>query len=575
VIRPLEPEGGPVSALQPLDPHPASPDTLIGSSSSLATQASSALALDASMRQAYSPVPAHWSGVGEAEAYRTAQLVSAEAVEVSGSVAGAAVAVAYWAKCVQDFNDEVARIVSDLSTATFGPAARALSPEDAAAVRAAARRRAEARWHTAYDTHIVTGRAKVAQILREGPGEELILELFQLGLLPMAVVNLYPTVDFGRTDWHILFANLRSHGVDPLSWATVGSYDPAALRVRLDLMRRMGVPPSQYRNLLQIYWVSVAAEKAGIDLSQWDPGRGARELTDIIQAVYTYYGNLFLANPYLQWAGMANMIGPSFAAGFYDLALFRRLAGALEHQPGVPYDMSALAHISDEELRFFETTFLGMQKNIFYDQAMMHEAYLAGGTDAIHELQLAGLIDPRTEQAWDWIDEGRATGNSSLIESGNTALLRREQQDIIDADYQRMYDHPVVGPPFTYLMTAVGEPSIPGAQSFADYRPLWVTIESPGPERIPLVGWDNPLQVEVNIRTPLPDGNIAHFDDRWTYITEDTLPAYQELLREDPQRAREIIASDVGERIDDYRIYHRLDSLLWHYATDWGVDVDQ
>jgi len=563
-----------VTALQPLDQHPASPEALTASSSTLATQATTALDLKDTTTQAYAPVTANWSGIGEAEARQTAQQVSAEAVQVSASVATASVAVAEWARRVEDFNNEVRRIVSEVNSATSHFPPGELTPEDVTAIRAAARRRGEAQWHTAYDTHIVAGRAAVQQILLQGPTDDLILELFQLGLLPMSAVNLFPQVDFGAVNWRTLFANLRAHGIDPLTWAAVGTYDPAQLKVRLDLLRGLGVPPAQYRNLLQMYWVSVAADKAGIDLAQWDPSRGAHDLSSIIEAVYTYYGKLFLDHPYMQWAGMANMIGPSFAAGFFDLNLFRRIADALD-KPGVPFDMDKLAHASEEELRFFETTFLSMQKNIFYDQAMMHEAYLGGGLDAIQELREAGLIDRGTESAWSQIDEGRNTGNRSLIEAGNTALLRREQQNIIDRDYQAMYDRPYTGPAFTYLMTAVGEPSIPGAQSFADYKPLWLTQETPGPENVPFFGWDNPFQGEVKVRTPLPDGNIAHFDDRWDYITNDTLPAYQELLREDPDRARAIIGSDVGERIDDYRIYHRLDSILWHYTTDWGVDFDQ
>jgi hypothetical protein len=31
----------------------------------------------------------------------------------------------------------------------------------------------------------------------------------------------------------------------------------------------------------------------------------------------------------------------------------------------------------------------------------------------------------------------------------------------------------------------------------------------------------------------------------------------------------------VSGRIDDFRIYHRIDSLVTQYATDWEVDFDQ
>ena len=38
-----------------------------------------------------------------------------------------------------------------------------------------------------------------------------------------------------------------------------------------------------------------------------------------VEAVYGYYGQLFLEHRYLEWAGMASMIGPAFYAGFRDL----------------------------------------------------------------------------------------------------------------------------------------------------------------------------------------------------------------------------------------------------------------
>lgn len=565
-----------MTALQPFDRHPAKPEALTSYGGSLATEATQGLdLLDGGNRQAYAPVLTSWQGVGETEARQTPQRVSADAAQVGGRVTAAAVALAYWARCVQEFNVEVGRIEDTVYTAGTGRAAEGLTDAEIAEVRSQARQDGEVRWQTAYDTHIADGRGEVDRILREGPGERLVLDLFQAGLLPMAVVNLYPGIDFGQVDWRALVANLVGRGVDPAQWLGAGSYDLQLLRARLDLLRELGVPPSRYADLLQAYWVAVAAEQAGIDLAAWDPSRGAGELSEIIQAVYTYYGNLYLDNPYLQWAGMANLIGPSFAAGFSDLHLFRRIAETLQGKPGVPYDLSVLADISDDELRFFETTFLQMQRDIFFDQAMMHEAYLAGGMDAITELRQAGLIDLGTESAWQQIDQGRATGDPDLLARGNEHLLLREQRDIIQDSYTRMYDRPVTGPAFTYLLTAVGEPSVPGAESFPDYRPLTVVTESPGPEQIPLVGWDNPTQVEVEVTTPLPDGNLADFDDRWTYITEDTLPAYQELLADDPAEAREIIGSDVGDRIDDYRLHHRIDSLLWHYATDWGLDVNQ
>ncbi|NYG56755.1 hypothetical protein [Nocardioides perillae] len=362
--------------------------------------------------------------------------------------------------------------------------------------------------------------------------------------------------------------------------------DVAALDDLLARARELGVPPPQYAGALEAFWQRTAAEAAGIDLDAWDPARGADANRAAIEAVYRYYGDLYLADPDLQWAGMANMIGPSFAAGFLDLALFRRLAEQATDLPppldqGVPPELRDLADLPEDELRYFETSFLSMQKEIFLDQGTMHQAYVDGGLDAIRELAAARVVDRSMVRAW----ERLATGRPDLVEQANERFLRREQLDVIDDDYQRMRAHAPSGEAVTWLMTLIGTPSIPGARGYADRFPLRVPVETPGPERlgtprrifgqdVPSVSIDNPAQVRVEVTTPLPHGNIADFDDRWRLITRDTLPAYQALLRDDPQRARDLVAADVADRIGDYRLHRQVDDILAQ-LTEWDVDVDQ
>jgi len=77
---------------------------------------------------------------------------------------------------------------------------------------------------------------------------------------------------------------------------------------------------------------------------------------------------------------MANMIGLAFAAGFFDLDELKDIAGAVAgrvHQlpgwakAGLPPELQALSvlgGLTAADLRFYETTFLAMQKRIFIDQ---------------------------------------------------------------------------------------------------------------------------------------------------------------------------------------------------------------
>jgi len=112
-----------------------------------------------------------------------------------------------------------------------------------------------------------------------------------------------------------------------------------------------------------------------------------------------------------------------------------------------------------------------------------------------------------------------------------------------------------------------------------------VQFDTPGPHdigtpssifghHIPSVSVDNPTQVHVDVKTPFADGNIANFDDRWALIQQDTLPAFEKLLAERPQDAHDVIASDVHDRIDHYRLDERVDDILGQ-LTHWSVDVDQ
>jgi len=421
---------------------------------------------------------------------------------------------------------------------------------------------------------------QAAGMLDAGPTESVVLRLFQAGALPITSPAAFPEVDFGRIDHAALLATLERYGL-LTAWMTVPAEGSLDLANRLEMLRAMGVAPQEYRTLLQQFWVSVAAERAGIDLDAWDPMLGADALRGIIQGAYTYYGSLFLEHPELQWAGMANMIGPSFAGGFFDLAMLRRLADAL----GGPIDdlplgagallplplqgLGLVSNMTEEEIRFYESQFLSMQREIFFDQAMMHEAYLGGGLPALEELRDAGLIDDATLRAWEQIDTGARTGDQDLVAAGNTHLLYREQHDIIRDDYDRMYSHFPSGPAVTYLLGAVGAPSIPGAQSLGDVRPLEVRV----PVNHSPFGW-LVHQTYVEVSTPLPNGNIADFGTRWALIEQDTLPAYQELLRENPELARDIVASPVHDRIELQRLANRIDDIIIDLTTDWDVRID-
>jgi hypothetical protein len=188
------------------------------------------------------------------------------------------------------------------------------------------------------------------------------------------------------------------------------------------------------------------------------------------------------------------------------------------------------------------------------DQASMHEAYLTGGITAITEMRAAGLIDNSAVAAWQAI----TTGRSELIQEANTHLLSREQNQIVATQWNQMrHHHGPIGGMVTYAITLIGSVPIPRAKTPAQYSPLTISTHQTTPD--------------LMLTTPLPSFNIADKTDRWTYITHDTLPAYQRVLHHYPTTARQIIASPIKDRVAHERLDARWPQLATQLITGWHL----
>jgi uncharacterized protein YukE len=355
--------------------------------------------------------------------------------------------------------------------------------------------------------------------------------------------------------------------------------NPEAAKAAMDAAADSGLIDKnspEYADFLSGDWNNQAMLEMGIDPTTWDTSLGTEANWETIRSVYDFYGQAYLANPDLQWAGMANMIGPSFAGGFRDMAMMRDLAQQILNNPAanipVPVldQIEQLAGMTDQEIRFYEVSMLDMNKEIFLDQARQHQAYLNGGLAEINRLQESGAIDAGTAQAWADID----SGDPDRIQEGNTALLYREQNEIIADDYDTMRSHPG-GEAVTYMVTLAGEPSIPGARSYPEVFPYTFSVESPGPQNVPFTNWDNPTQFRTDFTTGFPDGNIANADQRWELIRQDTLPAYQNLLATDPDRAAQIIGSNFDDRVDQYRPTNNIPQIMDRFLDGFDAEVHQ
>lgn len=349
---------------------------------------------------------------------------------------------------------------------------------------------------------------------------------------------------------------------------------------------------------LRRHYEQRALERAGIDPANWDPSRGLDANAHNVELVYEYYGDLYRSDPdALWWAGMAALIGPSFYGGFRDLETFADffdvvgdVSDKLGRLPGVgnPIEFDAAEWTGDtleHELRWYQQQLLAMQHEIFFDMAPAHEAYRDGGMAAIEMLYAHddNGFAAQTIEAWQQIETGRLTGDPALVAEGNATLLLREQRYVIDDDYRLMYNRPVTGEVVTYGMTLIGAPSVPGAKSYAQVFPLPVDVSQyvGTPREVTVIPWVYSqslphvgVEGTLTIETPLPDGNIANFEDRWALIEHDTLPTYVDLAQHHQDDVLTTLSTPVGERAEDYTLAARLDDLATWAATGWDVDVD-
>lgn len=371
---------------------------------------------------------------------------------------------------------------------------------------------------------------------------------------------------------------------------------PAEAKSVLDAMADAGqiqFANGGYADFLKDYWLLAAMKEAGIDPDQWDPSRGYAYNRDTIAAVYQYYGELYLQDPRMQWAGFAHMVGPGLDAGFADVRMMRDVARTLLDAgavgdtiaPGLtpltPEQLHALANMSDSEVAYFETSLLEMQQQIFNDIGYQHQAFADGGIDEINRMVRAGVIaDPRVIQAW----ENFNSGTPADLANGTLNMADYEQNVVIADSYDAMNSHGLTGPAFTLAMSIVGTPSIPDAQSYSQANPL---ILHPTPESVPVgplgpfgphFDVPNPLHDNIVVETPLPDGNIANREQRWDFITADTYPAYMELAN-DPDRLRSIIEQQVSDQgyqdaVDSNRLINRWDEILRQIVVGDGNPLD-
>lgn len=308
-------------------------------------------------------------------------------------------------------------------------------------------------------------------------------------------------------------------------------------------------------------WQFEVYRRAGIDPAKWLPAKGLPYNDENARKGWEFYARLFDSDPqHFLWAGMAKLAGGSFYGGFQDINVLRRLIAsgansatiraAIENgMPTLPAPLrKQLAdaiinggRATAEDLRFVESTFLQMQKDIFDDLAWQHVAYAEGGLTALKNVPSTEM-PARVLAAWTDID----SGDPARIAAGNRELLYREQHDTIQANYDRIREHSTVTHLLTVGMSVMAESPVPNGGPMRDYMSYIpvpvpeVTIEHPLGIPVPVPGVDT-------VHVPIPDRNVSVFADRWEWIDGNMLPTYLRDLRTDPAGMRRAIDTPIEQ----------------------------
>ena len=224
--------------------------------------------------------------------------------------------------------------------------------------------------------------------------------------------------------------------------------------------------------------------------------------------MYAYYAALYEADARLKWAAMAKLAGGEVFRGFRDQIVPAEDFGAMllkadpdDHPLVFLAGGAYVAYSGSLDIRLMQ-----MQQAIFYDLAWQHQAYREGGIAALREAQARGELSTELLDAWSKIN----SGDPAQVDAGNRALLRREQETVLQPFYKLIQDIP-------------DNDSIPESMSEEARSPI------PGGKKFQEV---------------VEDGDITTFADRWKWLEKDMIPAFEKLP---PDRLRELVRKRLDE----------------------------
>jgi hypothetical protein len=295
----------------------------------------------------------------------------------------------------------------------------------------------------------------------------------------------------------------------PINAAGLTGYVSAELLVR----QAPPPPPVESRQT----WTNKALAVAGIKDSDWQPAAGFRQNQDTFQKVYAYYSSLYLADNKLRWAAMAKLAGGEVYRGFRDRIVPAEKLGEdlAEMSRGGGITVGDVLGLGFKAYAgSLGIILLQMQKAIFMDLAWQHQAYREGGIKALAAAKARGELSDELFAAWQDID----SGVPDRVNAGNVVLLKREQRDVLQGGgtggfYGRIQDIPD-----------------------SDVIPETMSEEA-----------KSPIPRGKPFKEVVPGGDITVFQDRWTWLLKDMIPAFQQL---DEATLQALVKKSLGELAD-------------------------
>ena len=169
-------------------------------------------------------------------------------------------------------------------------------------------------------------------------------------------------------------------------------------------------------------------------------------------------------------------------------------------------------------LKEVQTILIQGNIDIYLDLAWQFSAYRCSGIQALKFVrnQSPTALD---FVAWVDIDDGISEQDSEKISEGNIKLLRREQQTILAQTYLNL--NSLGSGVVSWLFSLFSENPVPDGPSF------WSVV---------------------------PAGNIAAFDDRWTWITDPTQGMWKLWMDASVNTRKTWVQIPLRTRADDYKL---------------------